>query len=98
MASLEEQFRAQPIMNKQYQRKKLIGYLIRTAIAAVLYWYFWSFSWWVPFSLWFYIPLNLAGLFMIVIMPRLLEAKMQKAKQRMDDAQAIDIEGEIVDD
>jgi hypothetical protein len=98
MASLEEQFRAQPIMNKQYQIKKLIGYLIRTVIAVVLYWYFWSLSWWVPFSLWFYIPLNLAGLFMIVIMPRILAAKMRKAKQRMDDAQAIDIEGEIVDD
>ena len=97
MPDLEEQFKAQPLMDSGYRKKKLINYLIRTLVAIALYWYFWSVSW-VPFTLWFYIPLNLAGLFMIVILPRILASKMRKAQERMEEAQAIEVEGEIIED
>ncbi len=92
---LKDQLQGQAILNADYRRKKLLMYFIRTLIAIVLYWFFWDVSW-VPYTLWFYVPINLIGLAMLVLLPRFLERKMKKAQAKMDDAQAIDIEAEEI--
>lgn len=85
---LEEQLKGNEILNPEYRRKKLRMYGIRTLLSAGLYWFFWEVSW-VPFTLWFYVPLNLFGLGMIWLMPEILKRKIQKAHTKIDEAQVL---------
>lgn len=97
MPDIQDQISKQGILDPAFRRKKLRMYLIRTAIAIALYWAFWSVSW-VPYTLWFYVPINLLGLVMIVVVPRFLESKLRKAEAAMEAAQAIEVEAEIIDE
>jgi len=97
MSNIQDQISKQGILDPAFRKKKMRMYFIRTAIAIALYWVFWSVSW-VPYTLWFYVPINLLGLAMIVVVPRFLESKLRKAEAAMEEAQAIEVEAEIIDE
>tara|TARA_Y100001954_G_C15664516_1_gene529432 strand:- start:487 stop:792 length:306 start_codon:yes stop_codon:yes gene_type:complete len=97
MSDIQDQISKQGILDPAFRKRKLRMYFIRTAIAIALYWAFWSVSW-VPYTLWFYVPINLLGLAMIVVVPRFLESNMRKAEAAMEEAQAIEVEAEIIDE
>lgn len=82
---LDEQLAGKEVLDPAYRRKKLITYVIRTLLSIALYWYFWDVSW-VPFTLWFYVPLNLVGLALIWLMPILLERKIKRTRAAIDRA------------
>ena len=46
---------------RQYRRKRLAKYAIRTSLAIALYFLFWKHEW-VRWSLWVYAPMNLLSL------------------------------------
>lgn len=65
------------------RKKKLIIYVIRTSIAAILYFLLWKYDW-VRMSLWLYVPLNLLGLLTITLMPMMLQRKVDKTRALID--------------
>ena len=67
------------ILSGKERKKKLIIYMIRTSIAAVLYFLLWK-HYWVRMSLWLYIPLNLMGLLTMTLMPMILQRKVDKTR------------------
>ncbi len=67
------------LLSDEVRRKKLIIYVIRTTLAALLYYLLWKY-YWVRMSLWLYIPLNLTGLLSITLMPIILQRKVDKTK------------------
>lgn len=71
------------LLSKAERRKKLIIYVIRTSIAAILYYLLWK-HYWVRMSLWLYLPLNLLGLLTITLMPMILQKKMERTRALID--------------
>lgn len=65
------------------RKKKIIIYIVRTSIAALLYFLLWK-HYWVRMSLWVYIPLNLMGLLTITLMPMILQRKVDKTRALID--------------
>lgn len=70
------------IFSSEYRKKKLITYIIRTAIALVLYIIFWQYSWF-RWSLILYIPLNFFSLLSIYGWNHLLNKKIEKTKRKV---------------
>jgi hypothetical protein len=59
-----------------YRRRKLVGYVIRTALAVGFYWLLWDHAW-VRWTLAVYVPLNVGGLIFILFVPRMLRRKVR---------------------
>ena len=72
------------VLSPEYRRKKLIMYVIRTAIAIALFYWLWEHQW-VKWLLWVYIPLNLIFLVAIFVMPYALKKKIQKTQQKIEE-------------
>lgn len=81
------------VLSREECRKKLIIYVIRTSIAAVLYILLWKYHW-VRMSLWLYIPLNLMGLLSITLMPMILQRKVEKTRALIDNFSSEEAEEE----
>lgn len=74
------------LLDAAYRRKKLVIWTIRTIITIVLYIIFWKHDW-VKWSLLLVVPLNLFNLFMLVIYPKMMKRKINKAKERLEQLQ-----------
>ncbi len=74
---------ASEVFSPTFRKKKLTAYIVRTILAVGLFYYFWE-SEWARWLLWFYIPLNLFGLGLIVLMPVFLRKKIEKIKAKID--------------
>lgn len=74
------------LLDAAYRRKKLVIWTIRTIITIVLYIIFWKHDW-VKWSLLIVAPLNLFNLFMLVIYPKMMKTKINKAKERLEQLQ-----------
>jgi len=81
------QLQNEGVLSPEYRRRKLIMYAIRTTIAIILYIVLWKYQW-VRWSLWAYVPLNLLGLFMIVGSGHFLNKKIEKTRQKIEDAES----------
>lgn len=66
------------------RRKEFITYIIRTVIAACLYYWFWEYTW-VRWSLWLYVPLNLFGLFGILFAHKYVLWKLKKLSKKLEE-------------
>ena len=100
MSELREQFEAEVkkiredvVFSPAYRRRKLISYAIRTILAIVLYVVLWRYEWF-RWTLLFYIPLNLFGLFAIFGGKYLLNRKIEKTRRKIDEAEAAMVEEE----
>ena len=71
------------ILSKEYRNKKLITYLIRTIIFAVIIYFLWDYDW-IKWVLYIYIPLNLISLLSIFGWNFLLNKRLAKTKQKLD--------------
>jgi hypothetical protein len=71
------------VLNPAYQRKKLLLWLVRNAITALICWYFWEKEW-VKWVLWIGIPLALLNLLMILLGPYLLRKKLQSVQKKIN--------------
>lgn len=79
-----QKIESEEMLSPDYQKKKLIKYVVRTIIAIIIYVVFWEYEW-VRWTLWFYVPLNLLGLVALLGMPFLMKRKLKKTIQRIDD-------------
>ncbi|MEM6686903.1 MAG: hypothetical protein AAF617_14050 [Bacteroidota bacterium] len=75
-------------LSKQYRLRKLIGWAIRTLIAIILCISFWEYTW-VRWTLVFYIPLNLFGLYSILKATNTVDAKVVEVIQKIEELDAI---------
>ncbi|MDG4716093.1 hypothetical protein [Winogradskyella marincola] len=71
------------ILSKEYRNKKLITYLIRTIISAVIIYFLWDYDW-IKWVLYIYIPLNLISLLSIFGWNFLLNKRLAKTNQKLD--------------
>lgn len=78
-----EELQKNTVLSPDYRRKGLIKYGIRTSIAIVLYILFWKYDW-VRWSLYFYVPLNLLGLFIILGSGAVLQRKIDRVREKID--------------
>lgn len=67
-------------ISSDFRNKKLRSYAIRTIIAIILYSVFWKHEM-VRWSLWFYVPLNLSGLTLLLLSPYFLKRKIEKTRK-----------------
>ncbi|MGB1242592.1 MAG: hypothetical protein ACPG49_08725 [Chitinophagales bacterium] len=67
-----------------YKIKKLIAYVVRTAIMVAIYYFFWEFVW-LRWTLLLYIPLNLFGLGMILGAEHFLKKKMKETQSKINE-------------
>ena len=74
---------ASEVFSPAFRKKKMIAYIVRTILAIGLFYYFWD-SEWARWLLWFYIPLNLFGLGLIVLTPHFLNKKIAGLKAKID--------------
>lgn len=74
---------ASEVFSPAFRKQKLIAYCVRTVLAIGLFYYFWE-SEWARWLLWFYIPLNLFGLGLIVLTPLFLNKKIAKLRAKID--------------
>jgi hypothetical protein len=84
--SLEDetkQLAAAEVLQPAYQRKKLLLWLVRNAITALICWYFWEKEW-VKWVLWIGIPLVLLNLLMILLGPYLLRRKLRSVQEKIN--------------
>lgn len=79
-----ESFQSIPEKLDKFRQKKLLIWLFRTVITAMLYVVFWQYTW-VRWSLIIYIPLSLFNLFLIVGSTFLLKKKIQKIENTLED-------------
>lgn len=79
-----ERIQADEIMSKDYQKKKLKLYFIRTTLSIILFVVLWKYQW-VRWALWVYIPLNLLGLVAILVPPILLKRKIEKTRKKVEE-------------
>lgn len=91
MEDLKKQFdneltRAQNgiVLSREYKRKKLIMYAIRTIIAIVLFYIFWEHQW-VKWMLYVYIPVNLIFLVSIFVVPSFLKRKIDETQDKIEE-------------
>lgn len=76
-----EKVESDEFFSSQFKIKKTIIWLVRTVFAAVLYYCFWEHKW-VKWSLIFYVPLNLFGLFVIYGGNYFLKKRTNKLKKK----------------
>ena len=79
-----ESIKDSEIFSKEYKKKKLTKYLIRTSVAIVVYFLFWD-NQWMRWSLWIYAPLNLIGVMLIFLLPSYLNKKHNKLRKNLDE-------------
>lgn len=79
-----ESIKDSEIFSKEYKKKKLTKYLIRTSVAIVVYFLFWD-NQWMRWSLWIYAPLNLIGVMLIFLLPPYLNKKHNKLRKNLDE-------------
>lgn len=72
------------VLSPEYKRKKLIIYLVRTAISFVLFYMFWEHNW-VRWFLILYIPLNLFSLVSIFGWTYFLNKKINQTRKKIDE-------------
>ena len=77
-----QQLAHDPVLSPAYQKKKLLFWLIRNSLTAVLCYVFWEKTW-VKWVLWIGIPLSLINLLLILLGPYLLRKKMQAVHKRI---------------
>lgn len=70
------------IADSGVRRKKLILWIIRTAISVGIYWYFWDYIW-VRWTLVLTVPLSLLSLATITLMPFLLQRKVRRLRSEL---------------
>ncbi len=78
-----EQLSQNPILSKDFRRKKFIIYLTRTLIAAVIIYFLWDYEW-VKWVLYLYIPLNLLSLVSIFGWNSFLNKRIKKSQEQLD--------------
>ncbi|MCR6639660.1 MAG: hypothetical protein NVV82_11935 [Sporocytophaga sp.] len=74
-----------PILMKEYRQKKLLLWLVRTLMTILIYVLFWEYNW-VKWTLILTVPLNLFSLFTIVGSGYLLKRKIEKLRNKLNDA------------
>ncbi len=77
----------QQLSNPIYKKQKLLAYAIRTIIAGLMFYFFWSVSW-VKYLLIAYIPFNLFGLFLILFTDKIIERKIKKTYNKIDELES----------
>jgi len=77
----------QIILSAAFKRKKIIAWLIRTIIAAILFIIFWEYTW-VRWVLVFYIPLNIFSLYAIYKFDNTVNTKMNEVMAKILDTEA----------
>lgn len=88
------------VLSPEFRRRKIISWVIRTAIAVFLYYMLWDYKW-VRWTLLIYIPINLVSILSVIGWSFLLNKKMEVTRQMMEQAQrghAEEAEFEIMDD
>jgi hypothetical protein len=78
-----DRMRKHSVLSPAYRRKRYIAWAVRTAIAAMLYYFLWEYRW-VRWTLLFYIPINLIGLLSIVGWSYLLNQKAGRPGMHID--------------
>lgn len=78
-----EQLSKRPIFTKEFRNKKLIIYLVRTIIAAIIIYSLWDYKW-VKWVLYLYVPLNLFSLISIFGWNFFLNKKIKKSQEQLD--------------
>lgn len=81
-----EEIQQKEIFSPEYRKKKLIIWTIRTIIAIVLYYFLWDYTW-VRWSLIIYVPLAILSLFSILGANYLMNKKIEKTRQKIEDAE-----------
>jgi cell division protein FtsW (lipid II flippase) len=76
------------LLNAEYRKRKLILWVIRTIILVILYVIFWKYNW-VKKSLYFTIPLSTLSLLMILVAPYLIKRKIERTKQKINEAEEL---------
>jgi len=79
-----EQLSQDPILSKDFRRKKLINYAVRTFIAVVILYFLWNYNW-IKWVLYFYIPLNLLSLVSIFGWNFFLNKRLKKSQEQLDE-------------
>jgi hypothetical protein len=74
-------------MSGQYRLQKLLAWLVRTAIAAFLFIYFWEHTW-VKWLLILYIPLNIFGLYSVLKSANEIDAKIEEVIEEIEEYEA----------
>lgn len=73
------------ILDPAIRKKKLILWFIRSILTIIMYIIFWDYSW-VRWSLLVTVPLNLFSLFSILGSTFLLKRKIERTKQKIENA------------
>jgi len=81
-----EKYKDDTILSPEYRRKKMILWLIRTIIAVILFIVFWEYKW-VRWGAILYIPLNLFSLFSIYGFNKILNRKMNRTMNKIDESE-----------
>jgi putative flippase GtrA len=79
-----EKLSQDPILSKEFRKKKLIIYLVRTLIAIVIIYFLWDYDW-IKWVLYLYIPLNLISLVSIFGWNFLLNKKLKKSQEQLNE-------------
>ena len=72
----------------EYRRKRLTFYFIRTTLAVVGYILLWDYQW-IRWTLIFYMPLNLFGLVSIYGWGFILNRKIDRTRQKIEEAEQL---------
>lgn len=79
-----EKLSQEPILSKDFRRKKFIIYLIRTLVAIVIIYFLWDYEW-INWVLYLYIPLNLISLISIFGWNFFLNKELKKSQQKLNE-------------
>lgn len=76
--------RENTILSPAYRRKKILIWIVRTAIAAAAYYFLWEYKW-IRWTLLIYVPVSLVSLLSIVGWSILLNRKIDQTRQQVDE-------------
>ena len=78
-----ENLSANPLFDPAFRRKKLVIWVVRNTITAILYIIFWKYEW-VRWTLFLGIPLAVFSLLTITLFPWLLQRKMNSTRKSIE--------------
>jgi hypothetical protein len=81
------------MFGRGYKKRKLILWIIRNAIGAVLYFIYWEHVW-VQQSLYVTVPLSLFGLFSIYGWDYFLKRKIERTRKKIEETEKMIAESE----
>lgn len=76
------------VLSPAYKKRKIIFWIVRTSIAAVLYVIFWEHEW-VRWSLWIVAPLSILSLAAIFAMEYFLKKKIERVHKKLEEVENV---------